>query len=429
MIEVSVEPRQLAAGQDCDVRFQFRNAGAGTCTDVVFKLGLPAEFLLLRGRNRVEIAELGTGQTFSYEVTVRARQPGTFKVTSPNFSYRNEFGSPVRVADLRAELTVVPSSQAAPPAGPGLSITLASGELMPGEWDVVRFRLRNTTAWPMRRLNVTIGGPLRIAPPGPQARIAELAARTEAEVSYIVYPIEAGRHVPTQLQVGYDDRLGRSRSQSATISMVVRGQSSGPPVRHPEPGRGDTILYLAASPRDLPLLRSDKEMREIGERLQLGKYRDRFRLQSVAAARLKDIGQALADYDPRIVHFSGHGERDGSLYVEDEMGSSVPAAPQGLAALFRLHATTLDCVIVNACHTLVLAEAVQRHIAYVVGMRCAIGDDAAITFSIGFYQGLAAGATVPQAFQRGCAFLQAEAVTKPEHETPVLLAPTGMMTC
>ncbi len=79
----------------------------------------------------------------------------------------------------------------------------------------------------------------------------------------------------------------------------------------------------------------------------------------------------------------------------------------------------------NACHSLVLAEAVQRHIDHVVGMRCAIGDDAAITFSIGFYQGLAAGHPVPRAFRRGCAFIQTAGIS--EHETPVLLGPGGLM--
>ena len=107
------------------------------------------------------------------------------------------------------------------------------------------------------------------------------------------------------------------------------------------------------------------------------------------------------------------------------MGYSVPVAPAGLAELFGLHARTIDCVIVNACHTLLLAQAITRHIDHVIAMRCEIGDAAAITFSIGFYQGLAAGAPIAQAFARGQAFLMSQAVGQPEHDTPALLGRGG----
>jgi hypothetical protein len=173
------------------------------------------------------------------------------------------------------------------------------------------------------------------------------------------------------------------------------------------------------------LLRSDLEIRGIREQLQLGKLREHFRLESAVAARLKDIGQALADCDPRIVHFSGHGKQDGSLYVEDESGYSVAAAPEGLARLFRLHAKTVDCVIVNACHSLRLAEAMRRDFDYVIAMQTKIVDDAAINFSIGFYQGLASGDPVPLAFERGAAFLQSLAVGPDEQSTPILLSRDG----
>jgi CHAT domain len=425
MIEVSIEPRQLTAGRDCDLKIKFSNAGPGTCSDVVFKLGLPPEFFLLRGRDRIKIPELGSGGTWVQDVTVRARKAGGFAVTSDNFSYRNEFGTPVRVSDFRAGLTVTPAMSPPPPAGPDLDVTLASGALIPDEWDVLRIKVRNASQSPLLGITMTVDGPVRIAPRGSLAEVPDLAAGQEAEISFIACPTETGNSVPAQVRLTYHDGH-RVRSQQDIMPLTVRNPAATAwtPQRDAGVGR-DTVLFLAASPSDMFLLRSDLEIRGIREQLQLGKFRAHFRLESAVAARLKDIGQALADYDPRIVHFSGHGGQDGSLYVEDESGYSVPAAPEGLARLFRLHSKTVDCVIVNACHSLRLAQAMQSDFDYVIAMQTKISDNAAINFSIGFYQGLASGDPVPLAFERGASFLQSLAVGPAEHETPILVSRDG----
>jgi hypothetical protein len=127
------------------------------------------------------------------------------------------------------------------------------------------------------------------------------------------------------------------------------------------------------------------------------------------------------DLDPKVVHFSGHGQADGSLYVEDESGYRIAVAPGGIAELFGIHKKTVKCVIVNACHTMLLAQAMVEHIDHVIGMRQEVGDGAAITFSVGFYQGLAGGASVADAFQRGRAFLQSLSSDRDDHQIPVLL--------
>ena len=302
---------------------------------------------------------------------------------------------------------------------------MTSGPLAFQEWDVVRFRVRNAGWSPLRDVSFTIGGPVRVAAPGALARLPDLAVGQETEVSFLVFPMEAGRYVPLQVRLAYQDASGRPQLRNDRAAVMVSGQSPSRSGASRAGTRADTILYLAASPTNMPQLRSDKEMREINERLQLGKHRDRFRLESAHAVRFKDIGQALADYDPKVVHFSGHGRRDGSILVEDEMGHSVPVAPAGLADLFGLHARTIGCVIVNACHSLPLAQAVNGRIDYVIAMRHAIGDGAAIAFSTGFYQGLAAGRPVAEAFERGRAFLRSQAVGTPEDGTLALFGPGG----
>jgi hypothetical protein len=79
-------------------------------------------------------------------------------------------------------------------------------------------------------------------------------------------------------------------------------------------------------------------------------------------------------------------------------------------------------VIVNACHSARLAEAMAKYIDHSVGMRCAIGDRAAIQFSVGFYQAMFAGWPVADAFSRGCALVESNSVTEGEYETPALFS-------
>jgi len=185
-------------------------------------------------------------------------------------------------------------------------------------------------------------------------------------------------------------------------------------------------LYIAAGPQDPDLawlpLRSDLEMRKVKERLKLSRHPDGYRIEFCPAARWDDVSQALLDYDPQVVHFSGHGDSDGNLLLEKDGGGVALTTPEGLARLFGLHRSTIRCVIVNACYSEKLARALASAIDHVVGMRSQIGDEAAIGFSVGFYTGLFAGQPVPAAFERGLAHIQGSETTKLEYQKPLLLS-------
>ncbi|MFN6463200.1 MAG: hypothetical protein RMZ41_015500 [Nostoc sp. DedVER02] len=87
------------------------------------------------------------------------------------------------------------------------------------------------------------------------------------------------------------------------------------------------ILFLASDPSDGSRLRLGQELRDIQERLQLGKYRENFLLEQRMSVRPGDISQALLDFEPHIVHFSGHGTNTGELCFEDELGKIQPVYP------------------------------------------------------------------------------------------------------
>lgn len=180
-----------------------------------------------------------------------------------------------------------------------------------------------------------------------------------------------------------------------------------------------TILFLAADPTNASRLRLGEEAREILEKLQLAKQRERFNLQQRMSVRATDISQALLDVQPHIVHFSGHGMATGELCFENHEGQIQPVSPNALASLFEQFANQVHCVVLNACYSEAQANAIAKHINYVVGMNQAIGDRAAIAFAIGFYQALGAGRTVEDAYQLGCVQIRLQGI--PEHLTPILI--------
>jgi WD40 repeat protein len=174
----------------------------------------------------------------------------------------------------------------------------------------------------------------------------------------------------------------------------------------------DTILILAASPLDQDRLSLDVEVREIQNGLQ--RSRKSFDLTQRWAVRPIDLRRALLDVRPTYVHFCGHGAGKEGIVLE---GQWVTA--EALAELFSLFSGRVKCIVLNACYSLVQAKALSRHIDYVIGMRQAIGDDAAIEFSIAFYDALGAGESVPAAFKFGCNAIRMARI--PEYSTPRLL--------
>ncbi|TFI56055.1 CHAT domain-containing protein [Mastigocladus laminosus UU774] len=145
------------------------------------------------------------------------------------------------------------------------------------------------------------------------------------------------------------------------------------------------ILILAAIPHGLRL---DKEIREIEEAIRRAVRRDLFEIRLRTAVRPQDIRRAIAEEEPQIVHFCGHGKPNGSLVLEDDGGNNKPVSPEGLASLFKLHTDYVKCVLLNACDSEQAAEAIKQHINYVIGMNNPIKDKAAIAFAQGFYDGL-----------------------------------------
>jgi hypothetical protein len=180
-----------------------------------------------------------------------------------------------------------------------------------------------------------------------------------------------------------------------------------------------TILFLAANPKQTNHLRLDQEVKEIQKGLERAKKRSQFNLESRFAVTAREMQRAVLELQPQFVHFSGHGAGENGLVLEDEIGQVKFVSAKGLADLFQLFQTDIECVVLNACYSEIQAKEIAYHIPYVIGMKQQVGDQAAQEFAIGFYDALGNGRDIEFAYKYGCTSISMAGI--PEELTPVII--------
>jgi hypothetical protein len=162
------------------------------------------------------------------------------------------------------------------------------------------------------------------------------------------------------------------------------------------------VLFLAAEPDQMEArLRIDREIRDVVAAVRKTKGGERLEITAALAIRTAELQAALHHHRPDVVHFSGHGKKGTGILMDDD---GIVRAPP-LVGLFRTF-SDVHLVVLNACDTLRIADALVQVVDYAVGMNGPVTDEAAIAFSAAFYGALAAGSTVPKAFDCGVNQLQ-----------------------
>ena len=164
------------------------------------------------------------------------------------------------------------------------------------------------------------------------------------------------------------------------------------------------VLMLAANPQSTARLAIDEEARQITERLRLSRDRDAFDLVTCWAVRPMDLLQQLNEHSPHIVHFSGHGERNGEILLSAGDGTGRRVSAEALAGLFQA-VDGIRVVVLNACYSAAAVQAIGPHVDYLIGMDTPVTDRAATIFAASFYSALGFGRPVPQAFDQAVAML------------------------
>jgi tetratricopeptide (TPR) repeat protein len=188
------------------------------------------------------------------------------------------------------------------------------------------------------------------------------------------------------------------------------------------------ILFLASDSADgASRLRLDKEFREIGEKINIGTMRDRLQLLSEWAVKIGDLQQALLRHQPDIVHFTGRGCRNRGIVLADNAGNNKAIDRHAFAELFSVLKDNIRIVVLNGCYAKRQVAGLAETIDFTVGVNGGISDEAAIVFAAYFYQGLAFGRTVREAFDLAVIQLEIEGLRAGAR--PALVARDGVADC
>lgn len=178
---------------------------------------------------------------------------------------------------------------------------------------------------------------------------------------------------------------------------------------------GANLLFVQANPTDDPIS-WEKEHNSIAN--TLNKQPGKWKLEKVEKASLVDIIDAVADFQPGIIHFCGHGQekrldiagqpkqRAGLiLHNEDGKGGEHLISAPELENSFKRWKKdypNLQLVCLNACFSREQAEAISRAGIFAIGTTEAILSDVARLFAAGLYAGLLKGESLPSALKRAC---------------------------
>jgi len=161
------------------------------------------------------------------------------------------------------------------------------------------------------------------------------------------------------------------------------------------------VLAVFACPTGTDRLYLDREERVIREAIELSQNSDNINLHTCPAATIRDLDRALLNETFQIVHIAGHGSYQG-LILANETGGRFLVNQPALAELLQEYNSSIQCVILNACYSITQGSLLSRTVPFTIVMDAALNDQAAISFSRGFYDAICAGKSVEFAFRAGC---------------------------
>jgi hypothetical protein len=189
--------------------------------------------------------------------------------------------------------------------------------------------------------------------------------------------------------IGADARWGLRRLPWAEQELAeVNGALPPGPLR---------VLYMVSAPQDQAELDFERE-----EELLLRAFGQAGRkvvFDSGDLGTFEELGQRIADFQPHIVHLTGHGithEETASFAFEDERGKTDLQPASELGQLFA--GTSVQCAFLSACQAgKAPAQSslggLAQGVPLVIGWTASILDDVATQVAGSFYGAVAGGQT------------------------------------
>lgn len=204
---------------------------------------------------------------------------------------------------------------------------------------------------------------------------------------------------PPQTFTSLRETIEQRRAGQPTAKTSTQGNAAddaAPTIR---------VLFMSASPRATEALQVGRELTKIQARLQ---HEDRLSMSPVQmAADPLRLNEIISDDDATVLHYSGHGLKDGALMMENAQGLPHEVSAANFVRVLRLANSRRDkalqvrLVVLNACYSSQLAAALVARPSTVeaaIGTTKAVHDEAAIIFADGLYRALASGGDLQYAF-------------------------------
>lgn len=152
------------------------------------------------------------------------------------------------------------------------------------------------------------------------------------------------------------------------------------------------ILFLASTPF-VSLL--EPEFSVLEESLTKSSFGRQIDLTMKPIGSLDDLSRYIREARPNVVHFSGHGNWKGSLYVDNR-----PIPLSFFADIFADVKEDVQCVVLNGCYSAAQAKEIAKHVPAVIGTTETVYEESAVKFAQQFYGYIGNGLNVSTAFRR-----------------------------
>lgn len=159
-----------------------------------------------------------------------------------------------------------------------------------------------------------------------------------------------------------------------------------------------TVLCVSAAPDDQSIFDVLSMNGSVGQALSNSRYR--YIPAFVLNCQPQVLGQYIQQYRPAIIHFSGHGDTNLLCFDDGNRQTSLIDNDQLIEILGNATLRGLRAVVLNACHSQQMANAIANSAGFAISSTCTLYVPEAVAFSRLFYLGLAAGWAVDDAFER-----------------------------
>ena len=135
--------------------------------------------------------------------------------------------------------------------------------------------------------------------------------------------------------------------------------------------------------------------------------------------RASEIQRLLRKHKPSVLHFSGHFDESGRMYLLKEDSTLYETVDLNLLEkIIKTHSKKIEFVFLNACNSAQAAEVLLNYVDCIVAMKGSVNARACVEFASTFYNAVGFGDSVQESFVQGQ--LEISLLKIREEEKPVL---------